>query len=322
MGGGADVWDGYGERLPGALPASRWEDHVRVVETASTPVSCVDLPCENAPTLVLLHGISAGWRWFAHLFPALSEHYRVIAVDLPGFGASQFSRRHVTFDGLGDSVVDLCDALDVDAPVVVGHSMGSLVGTRAAVRHPSRLGGLIITGGPILSLVHLVRRPVATFRRNPRSVATLVAESAMVGFPVPSSAARFVAESERLRRALLGGFVARPDLLDTEVVRATMHDLGAPATFPALVSAVTRDPGRDLEQVQCRTRILRGDGDALSPSGDVETFLSRVPSADEVRFAHTGHWPHIERPRRFVEEVHRFVSSDDVALGPDPSPRR
>ncbi|MCG7597544.1 alpha/beta fold hydrolase [Mycobacterium sp. PSTR-4-N] len=284
------------------------------MDTSTARVSCVDVPHPQGPTLVFLHGISAGWRWFAHLFPVLSQSYRVVALDLPGFGASPFSRHHITFDGLADVVVDACDALALDAPVVVGHSMGSLVGTRVAVRHPSRLGQLIITGGPILSLVHLLRRPIETFWRHPRSVATLVAESAVVGLPLPGPVATLIARSPHLRQAALGAFVARPDLLDAEVVRATMHDLGAPATFPVLASAVIGDPGRDLEQIRCPTRILRGDGDALSPPEDVALFLSKVPSADEVRFDHTGHWPHIERPRRFLEELHRFVSSEDAAL--------
>lgn len=311
-----DVWSAYGETLPGAVPTDRWVSSVRTVETATARVSYVDLPHDGGPTIVLLHGISASWRWFAHLFPALSQHHRVVAVDLPGFGGSSFSRHHLTFDGLADAVVDVCDALAIEAPVVLGHSMGSMVATRVAVRHPARLRSLIITGGPILSLVHLVRRPVETFRRNPRSVTTLVAESAVVGLPLPQSVASVIAGSARLRRAALGAFVARPDLLDPEVVRATMHDLGAPATFPVLASAATGDPGRGLAQVRCPTRILRGDADALSPPDDVALFLSTVPSADEVRFAHTGHWPHIERPRRFVEEVRRFVSPGDAPLDP------
>jgi pimeloyl-ACP methyl ester carboxylesterase len=309
-----DVWDGYGEVLPGAVRTDEWEPSVRTVSTRTARVSCVDVAPENGPTIVLLHGISASWKWFAHLFPALSQRYRILAVDLPGFGGSSFSRHHLTFDGLADSVVDVCDALDVDAPIVLGHSMGSMVATRVAVRHPDRLGSLIITGGPILSLVHLLRRPVETFRRSPRAVSTLVAESAVVGLPLPQSVASVIAGSARLRSAALGAFVARPDLLDPAVVRATMQDLGAPATFPVLASTVAGDPGRDLEQVRCATLILRGAQDALSPPEDVALFLTRVPSADEVRFDHTGHWPHIERPRRFVEEVHRFVSPDDAPL--------
>lgn len=314
MGGVPDVWAEYGSALPGAVPAERWHDCVRYVDTPTARVCCVDVSHDQSPTLVFLHGISASWRWFAHLFPVLSRRYRVVALDLPGFGGSPFSRRHVTFDGLADVVVDVCDALELDAPAVVGHSMGSLVGTLAAVRYPSRLGQLIITGGPILSLVHLLRRPVDTFRRHPRSVATLIAESAVVGLPLPGPVAALVAGSARLRQAALGAFVARPDLLDPEVVRATMHDLGAPATFPVLASAVIGDPGRDLGQIRCPTRILRGDSDALSPPEDVELFLTEVPSAEEVRFDHTGHWPHIERPRRFLEELHRFVSPEESPL--------
>ncbi|MFT4397089.1 alpha/beta fold hydrolase [Gordonia lacunae] len=296
------------------MPSDCWRKWLRSVKTSTARINCIDIPHDDGPTIVLLHGISASWKWFAHLFPVLSQHYRVVGLDLPGFGGSAFSRHHLTFDGLAAAVVDVCDELAIDAPVILGHSMGSMVATRVAVRHPGRLDGLIITGGPILSLVHLVRHPISTFRRNRRSVATLVAESAVVGLPLPQPVAGLISGSASLRQAALGAFVARPDLLDPEVVRATMQDLGAPGTFPVLASAVTSDPGRDLEQVRCPTRILRGDGDPLSPPDDVASFLSRVPSADEMRFDHTGHWPHIERPRRFVEEVHRFVSPGDDPL--------
>lgn len=267
----------------------------------------VDGGCDQ-PVVVLLHGISASWRWFIEIIPMMATSHRVIALDLPGFGGSEYSSAHTSFAGLAEAVGATCTALGIEKASIVGHSMGSIVGTRLAISEPDLVDKLVITGGPILSLTELPRRPVHTVLRQPRSVATLFTELLTIAVPVPASVGRRVASSATLLKLLLGPFVENPERLDPEVMAHVMAALGARGSFPTIWSTFAEDPSKDLERLACLTRIIHGPGDPLSPKSDVDRFLRLVPSASAVDVAGTGHWPHLEKPHEFVAELRAFLS--------------
>lgn len=285
-----------------------WESHERTVRVAGADLRLVDLgDPENERVVVLLHGIAASWRWFMQVMPALSEHSRVIAVDLPGFGRSAMPVKGLTFDSMAEAIDELANSLGLGAVDVVGHSMGSIVGTRLAIDHPSTVRRLVLTGGPVLSLVDLPRHPLRTLVHEPRAVSTLLRQLATIGLPLPSAAAGFVAESAFVRRVLMRGYVARPQDLPPAVVREVMRELGAQGSVPTLLSAFTSDPSRGLETLSTPTLIVSGAHDPLSTPRDVERFARTAQDVRVVTFDDVGHWPQIEAPERFVHEVESFL---------------
>ncbi|WP_286690957.1 MULTISPECIES: alpha/beta hydrolase [unclassified Aeromicrobium] len=189
-----------------------WESSERTVQVGGADLRLVDVGDPDAErVVVLLHGIAASWRWFTPVIPALSERARVLAVDLPGFGRSAMPPAGLTFDAMAAAVDELADQLGLGAVDVVGHSMGSIVGTRLAVDHPRRVRRLVLTGGPVLALTDLPRHPLRTLTSEPRAVTTLVKQLATIGLPLPSAAADVVAESAFVRRVLMRGYVAHPE---------------------------------------------------------------------------------------------------------------
>lgn len=285
-----------------------WQHAMRDVTLEGKRIRMVDLnPSGTDEVVIFLHGIAASWRWFVEILPEVARTHRAIALDLPGFGDSQFSRAGASFDGMARAVAAVCEALEIRRATIVGHSMGSIVATRMAIERPDLVERLVITGGPILSLTGLARNPAKTIRDQPRSVATLLMELVTIGMPLPARLARKVAHSPTALSLVLGPFVAAPRQLDSQVMEQVIAKLGAPGLFPALLSTVARDPSVDLHRVTCPTRIIRGTGDPLSPQSDVERFLNAVPSASVVDIEGTGHWPHIEKPARFLAELEEFL---------------
>lgn len=287
-----------------------WDAVARDVVVRGRRVRVVDTghDGDGRDVLVLLHGVSASWRWFIEIIPDLARSHRVVAVDLPGFGGSGFAPGRAGFSGLATAVADVLSALGVERAAVLGHSMGSIVATRLAIERPALVTSLIITGGPILSLTGLARRPWHTLRTHPRPVVTLLGELLTVGVPVPSPIARRIAHSPTMLKLALGPFLVEPGRLDPELMEHVMAALGAPGTFPALLSTViTGDPADGLETITCPVHIIRGPKDPLSPPGDVDRFLAAVPTAKAVDVAGAGHWPHIEQPSAFLTELDRFL---------------
>lgn len=105
-------------------------------------------------TCVLIHGLAASWDYWLHTVPALAGTYRIIAVDLPGFGRSENPDNH-GIDAQLPLLPEFFDAIGLKTCDVVSHSMGTLVAYELATRYPERVRRLVLSGGPITSVVDL-----------------------------------------------------------------------------------------------------------------------------------------------------------------------
>jgi pimeloyl-ACP methyl ester carboxylesterase len=96
--------------------------------------------------IVLLHGGGSGrGTWDA--FTRELTGWRVIAPDLRGHGESPRCDRY-TLGSHADDVAELLDELDLDAPVLVGHSLGAFAASLVAQRRPDRVGRLVLEDPP------------------------------------------------------------------------------------------------------------------------------------------------------------------------------
>lgn len=88
----------------------------------------------EGPPLVTIHGITESMRSWDPVLPHLTPHRTVVLVDLPGHGGSEPTGAW-GMDDLADDVAAVVEHLDLDAPQVLGHSLGGFVGTALAARH-------------------------------------------------------------------------------------------------------------------------------------------------------------------------------------------
>ena len=101
----------------------------------------------DAPAVLAVHGITAtSYAWLA-VAAALADDASLIAVDLRGRGESRGLPGPFGLDAHVDDLVAVLDAMSLQRPVVVGHSMGSYVAARLADRHPDRVSQLVLVDG-------------------------------------------------------------------------------------------------------------------------------------------------------------------------------
>src|SRR5699024_5825696 len=98
---------------------------------------------DDAPPIVLAHGITCAIRVWAYQIAELANHYRVIAYDHRGHGRSS-APRHRRHYSLGHLAADLDAVLDAtlapgERAVIAGHSMGGIAITSWADRYPHRV---------------------------------------------------------------------------------------------------------------------------------------------------------------------------------------
>ena len=96
-------------------------------------------------SLVLIHGLMGTAATFLPLLAEIPEQQHVIAVDLPGAGGSEHDpKMGASLAAAVGSVIKALDALDLQVPVLIGHSHGGSVAMYLAALYPERVNGLVL----------------------------------------------------------------------------------------------------------------------------------------------------------------------------------
>ncbi|WP_168162521.1 alpha/beta fold hydrolase [Mycobacterium haemophilum] len=112
--------------MDGAWRTITWSHYEHQILIAGRELNYVDIGWLGPP-VVLLHGHGSTWQYWLDVIALLCQRRRVIALDLPGFGASRAHPwRTVSMAGIVATIVEFLDRLDVAKCDLVGHSMGSI----------------------------------------------------------------------------------------------------------------------------------------------------------------------------------------------------
>jgi pimeloyl-ACP methyl ester carboxylesterase len=100
----------------------------------------------SGPSLVLIHGLGGHMHNFTHsLLDRLKRDHRVIIIDRPGSGYSTRPRHgSAALDAQAHTIAHFIDALGLERPLVVGHSLGGAIALTLALDHPEKVGGLAL----------------------------------------------------------------------------------------------------------------------------------------------------------------------------------
>lgn len=252
----------------------------------------------QVPTLLLLHG-GPGFdhSGFKPAFTEMAAGVQVVYLDLRGNGRSSAGPTNKwTVEQWAEDVHSFCAALSIDAPIVLGHSLGGIVAMAYATRYPDHPSKLILSS---TSTQPVGERSFAVFER----LGGFRARNAAIAFWTdPNEAA--LAEYEKVcvplytRTAPMAGFFER-------AVRN-------PAMRLVFFEAELRrlDLLRQLDRIKCATLIVAGEDDPITPLADIEDIAAALPP-DLVRlerFANAGHGVYRDRPEDFFRLLRDFIA--------------
>ena len=98
--------------------------------------------------ILLLHQTPRSLDEFAELQPLLARNYRVIAMDMVGFGGSPPAPRPHTIEAMASGAISLIEALDLHDVVVVGHHTGAAVAIEVGASRPDLVRALVLSSAP------------------------------------------------------------------------------------------------------------------------------------------------------------------------------
>ncbi|MEA2358976.1 MAG: hypothetical protein QOI62_2236 [Solirubrobacteraceae bacterium] len=278
-----------------------WREHQRWVTVAGRPVNVIELG--SGPPVVFIHGLSGSWQNWLEQLPVFARDHRVVAMDLPGFGASPMPAERISIPGYGRLVAALFDELGIDHAAIVGNSMGGFIGAEMAIASPSRVERLTLVSAAGLSIADLRNESaLAVLRKLDRRLA------AYAGWLGTRSTAL---TSRRRARQMVFRLVAhRPELLSGALVAEQVRGSGKPGFIDAL-DALTDYPIRDrLGEIACPVLIVWGAKDLLVPVRDADVFERLIPNSRKVVWPDTGHMAMLERPAAFNALLEAFLEEE------------
>ncbi|MEJ3750166.1 4,5:9,10-diseco-3-hydroxy-5,9,17-trioxoandrosta-1(10),2-diene-4-oate hydrolase [Actinomycetes bacterium KLBMP 9797] len=261
----------------------------------------------DAATVVLLHGGGPGasaWSNFGRNVPVFAERFHTLAVDQPGYGRSTAGTLtgHY-FTHAADAVLRLFDALGVDRAHVVGNSLGGGTAVRLALRHPDRVGKLVLMGPGGLSL--------NVFAPDPTEGVKRLMEFAAPPGPTREKLAAFLRTLVHDQRLITDELVdERFEAASDAAALRAMKSMGASFADPALFEEGLL--WREAHRLRHEVLLIWGREDRVNP---LDGALVAVKLIRRVRlhvFGGCGHWAQLERFDEFNRLAIDFLKGERV----------
>jgi pimeloyl-ACP methyl ester carboxylesterase len=263
----------------------------------------------EGPDVLLLHGLGGAKSSFFDTAAALSHHYRVHALDLPGFGSSSkpaiapYNARY-----FAETVRETMDVLGIDRAHVAGNSMGGRVAIELGLRHPERVAGLALLC-PAVAFVKRAYHPIVRLLRPELGL-------------LPHHFTRRMVENT------FWSLFADRDQVDPTMADIVVDEFqriyaspGARMAFLSSARNIYLDApfGRHgfyprLAELQAPALFVWGTHDTLIPAGFKRHVERWLPSAEQIVLEGCGHVPQVERALHTSGLLQRFFSRVD-ALG-------
>lgn len=253
----------------------------------------------EGPPVVLLHGLGGTKVSFLPTIAALAGSYRLIAVDLPGFGDSDKPVGAYDPPFFARWIGSLFDTLALDRAHLVGHSLGGRAALEVAFRDHERIDRLVLMTP---SLAWLRDRPWGPYLRLLRPE---------LGFIQPAPK---VITDRIVRRVVPGSAGAGWSAAAVdEFMRSYLTPRGRVAFYAAARQIYLEDPEifwRRLETLAPEALFIWGRRDPLVPAKFMRHVQQRLPAAEHVELS-CGHVPQIERPRELHAAIGGFLGRAD-----------
>ncbi len=274
---------------------------VEKADVSGTQLAYVDIG-DGPQTLVLIHGLGSYIPAWKKNIPELSKNYRVIAIDLPGYGRSDKPNAPYSMRYFVSKIHGLLGQLGVSQPVLVGHSMGGQIAMTYALQHPEEVHALVLSSPAGLE----------TFRDGE---AKWLANAVTPEFTCYAS-------DEAVYTRHAGNFNTMNE--EAQFMVADRIAMKGAAEFKDYCTAVSRsvagmldDPVHDrLPTIDEPTLVLFGKNDALIPNPFLhggstkrlaEREVERIDGAKLIILPKAGHFAQFEQADAWNDHVLDFV---------------
>ena len=291
LGGG--LWL-YNPDLPRATLERRWAPPPsQFVEAGGVRLHVRDTGPRDGPAVLLIHGFGSSLHTWEAWMPLLEDRFRVVSLDLPGFGLTGPDPTGDYSDERSITVlVALMDRLGIGKAAVVGSSMGGRIAWRFAAAEPARVSKLVLMAPD--GFASMGRE----YDRAPERLPWL-----MRLLP-------YTAPKPLLRRTMSNAY-AVPGVLTDAVVDRYHAMLLAPGVRRAILDRLLQSrlvpPEPILATIRAPVLLLWGERDGAIPAANAANYERALPDARTVILPGIGHVPMEEAPEASARALRTFL---------------
>lgn len=255
-------------------------------------------PDNAAKTAVILQGWGTGMDLYDFAAGCISDGYRVVQFDFPGFGESDEPREPWRPADYADFFCAFMQELGICEAVLIGHSYGGRVIIKLAERaHDATENG----GDPL-----------------PFDISKIVLIDSAGIMPERSAAQKRRVKRYKIMRNFLTSKPVHamfPEVIDYWMSQQGSDDYrnSSPMMKKCLVMAVNEDQREALPKIKQDTLLIWGDLDDATPIGDAKTMEEKIPNAGLVVLEGTGHYSFLEKPAQFRGIIRSYLGADAEA---------
>lgn len=251
----------------------------------------------SGPTLLLIHGFGGHHRNFNKLTAAMKDKYRIIRVDLPGFGMSDCPAVDPTRPRYADMYKDFMKffvdtAMGIDSMYVVGNSMGGMVAWNMAAQAPEKIRKLVLLNSAGYDLEKTANGLFIIKYKGFRKLFDK-------GMPLA------ISEGNAAK------VYARPELMDHNEIVINNAIGNREGNLKHMLNMATDRDFPDtalIKHVQCPTLIVWGVQDKIINVEHAQRFKRDLPNSKLVIYDPCGHVPMIERTDDTKRDIEAFFA--------------
>jgi len=249
-------------------------------------------PSQNPIPILFLHGFGSSLHTWDAWTKDLSSKYRVISVDLPGFGLTGEDPSGIYTDHRSVEILEaFLKELQIPKVVMVGNSMGGKFAWQFAAQYPDQVTKLVLM--------------------SPDGYASPGVEyGKKTEIPAIANLYRYFFSKSFLVMNLEPAY-ANPQFLNDGLVNRYHDFMLAPGVRAAILArmqqTVLQDPVPSLSKIQTPTLLIWGEKDAFIPVSNSEEYLKVMPNAKRVTLPNIGHLPQEEQPKVGLQALKEFL---------------
>ena len=257
----------------------------------------VKISGQGAQPVMFAHGFGCDQNMWRFVAPAFEEDYKIILFDYVGSGKSDLGayqpERYGKLPGYVRDIIEICDALDLEEVIFVGHSVSGMIGALASIERPELFKNLILV---VPSPCYINHPPDYTggFDRDDIEGLLDMMDKNYIGWA--SFLAPVIMKNEN--RPELGAELEQSFCsTDPRIARRF-----AEATFYS-------DNRADLPKVKTPSLIIQVIDDAVAPVSVGEFMHENMANSALSLLDATGHCPHMSHPQQTIEIIKEYLKT-------------
>jgi sigma-B regulation protein RsbQ len=244
--------------------------------------------------MLFAHGFGCDQNMWRFVAPAFADDHRTVLFDHVGAGGSDLGaydpERYATLDGYAADVLEICDELELEDVIFVGHSVSAMIGVLAAAERPELFASLVLVG------------PSPRYIDDEGYVGGFTAED--IDGLLDSLASNFLGWSAAMAPVIMGN-ADRPELGEELTNSFCRTDPEIAAQFAR--ATFLSDNRDDLARVPVPALVLQCREDAIAPVAIGEYVHRALPQSTLVILEATGHCPNLSAPAETIEAIRAFL---------------